>query len=72
VRLLNDDGEPVGDEFKNALWGIESNAGDYLQEVAVELAEDICHKMDTAAAAEAKEQATRDYWASRDVMTVGV
>jgi hypothetical protein len=40
VRLLDDKGEPVGDEFEHALWGIESNAGDYLREVAAELADE--------------------------------
>lgn len=41
VRLLDEAGEPVGDEFEHALWGIESNAGDYLEEVACELAEQV-------------------------------
>lgn len=38
VQALDADGKPMGDEFEHALWGIESNAGDYLKEVAAELA----------------------------------
>lgn len=71
VQLLDEDGEPVGEEYEHALWGIESNADDYLKEVACELAAEICHGLDKTAAAEAKEQETRAYWEARDVMTVG-
>lgn len=41
VQLCDDEGEATGDEFMHALWGIESDAGDYLREVAAELAEQI-------------------------------
>lgn len=71
VQLLDDDGEPVGEEYEHALWGIESNADDYLKEVACELAAEICHGLDKTAAVEVKEQETRAYWEARDVITVG-
>ena len=37
VQRIGPDGEPVGDEFAHALWGVES-CGDYWREVAAELA----------------------------------
>jgi transposase len=37
VQHIGPDGEPVGDEFAHALWGVES-CGDYWREVAAELA----------------------------------
>lgn len=40
VCLLTDDGEPVGDKYAAALWGIESNADDYIHETARELTGD--------------------------------
>ena len=39
VQQLDDEGEPVGDT--DALWSIESDAGDYLMEVAHELADQL-------------------------------
>lgn len=41
VQPLDDDGEPFGGEFDFALWGIESNADDYIREVAAELASQV-------------------------------
>lgn len=41
VQAVDADGAPIGDEFEHALWGIESNAGDYLKEVAAQLAEEV-------------------------------
>lgn len=41
VRALDDDGEPIGDEYAHALWGVESDGGAYLDEVAHELASEI-------------------------------
>ena len=38
VRAVDADGEPMGDEFEHALWGIESNDSDGIREVAEELA----------------------------------
>ena len=41
VRAIDADGMVYGDEFENALWGIESNAGEYLKEVAAQLAGEV-------------------------------
>ena len=38
VAMVNDDDEDITEKYENALWGIESNAGEYLDEVAHELA----------------------------------
>lgn len=77
VQLLDSDGHAVTEQYEHALWGIESDAGDYLQEVARELADQCLHERGetseqlaaarAAAAAEAQEHA---YWESRDVVTV--
>lgn len=70
VRIIGPDGEPVGDDYAHALWGVES-FGDYREEVARDLASEILHERRTewrAALAEARQRA---YWASRDVQTVG-
>lgn len=40
ITLVDDDGNPLPD-FRQSLWGIESEAGDYLTEVAHELADEI-------------------------------
>lgn len=44
VELLDKDGDPTGET--ESLWGIESDAGDYLEEVARELAEEIIHRLE--------------------------
>lgn len=41
VRALDAHGQPVGDEFINAIWGIEFDADDYIKQVARELAEQV-------------------------------
>ena len=41
VQMLDGGGDPIGDKYAHALWGIESNDGDYLREVAEELASQI-------------------------------
>lgn len=41
VQACDADGDPVGDAFEHALWGLESNAGSYLDEVARDLADDL-------------------------------
>lgn len=42
VQALDEDGEPMGDEFEHALWGIESNSDDYIRnEVAQDLAQEL-------------------------------
>lgn len=38
VSLLGPDGEPVGDKYAAALWGIESDCDDYIKEAASDLA----------------------------------
>lgn len=38
VCLLDGDGHPIGNKHASALWGIESNADDYIREVAHDLA----------------------------------
>ncbi len=40
VQRIGPDGEPMGDEFAHALWGVESS-GDYWREVAAELADEM-------------------------------
>lgn len=68
--ITDDDGEPYED-FGHALWGIESNAGDYLREVAADRAEEITRGLEEEQRAADTEAAERAYWASRDVETVG-
>lgn len=38
VSLLGSDGQPVGDKYAAACWGIESDCDDYIKEVARDLA----------------------------------
>ena len=54
VRALNADGAPIGEEFEHARWGIESNADDYLREVARNLADQIPSRIGLLAADMAK------------------
>lgn len=54
VVTLDDEGEPIGDEFEHAVWGIESDADGYHREVAAELADEICAELE----ASAKEEQT--------------
>lgn len=49
VYLADDDGEPMK-EHSASLWGIESNAGEYLETVARELADEIVAEFDKLAA----------------------
>jgi hypothetical protein len=69
VRIIGPGGEPEGDEFEHALWGVESD-GDYWKEVAEELAGDILHEKRKAWRAALRERRERRYWASRDIVTV--
>lgn len=73
--------QDVPTEYASALWGIESDAYEYIAEVAHELADEVISQRRAtwrrvlADAREAKraalvEKAAREYWASRDVMTV--
>lgn len=71
VRIIGADGEPIGDDYMHAIWGIESNAGEYINETACELARDILHERATVWREALREARARRYWASRDVETVG-
>lgn len=74
VEMLGADGAVVAEQ---SLWGIESNAYDYLRDTAHELADEILHERGLtleqrthawrAALTEARE---RRYWAQRDTVTV--
>lgn len=62
----------------DSIWGIESNAGDYLLEVAADCANNCMHAAGIDLASRAKqwraalsEARMRRYWAQRDVQTVG-
>lgn len=70
VRIIGPDGEPVGDDYTHALWGVES-LGDYHEEVARELAGEILHERGQQWREALREARARRYWASRDVQTVG-
>lgn len=70
VQLLGPDGEPVGNEFGHALWGVES-AGDYWEEVARDIADEILSEHRDAWRAALSEARARRYWESRDVVTRG-
>lgn len=70
VRIIGADGEPIGGKFDNALWGVETS-GDYWQEVARELADEILHHRRKAWRDALSEARSVRYWASRDIQTVG-
>lgn len=72
VQLLDADGETIGGEYDFSLWGIESNADEYLQEVARDLAGEILAQRAKAWREHLKEARARKYWESRDVQTTGV
>jgi hypothetical protein len=76
VELLDDEGEPVTERYDYALWGIESDADDYIGEVAKELAgecanaEGITTKQRRAAWLSALHELRESrHWAARDVLT---
>lgn len=69
-----DDDEITSD----SLWGIESNAGDYLLEVAADCADNCVHAAGIDLQTRAKqwraalvEARMRRYWAQRDILTIG-
>jgi len=73
VALLDDDGCPC---VEDSLWGIESDAHDYLEKTAHEIADQILHSRNELP--EQRRQAWRNalhearerrYWAQRDVAT---
>jgi len=69
LLLEDEDGElQPCEEYVDALWGIEfwdydSSKNGYVEETAKELAGEVAHRY-------LKEQAERQAWAERDVMTV--
>lgn len=69
VQIIGADGEPEGDEFEHAIWGVESSGG-YWEEVADDLASQIMHSRATVWRAALKEARARRYWAARGVETV--
>lgn len=76
VQLLDDDGNAITDEYDFALWGIESCAEDYIEEVAHDLALQ-CAQSEGITTEQRKdawrtalrEARERRYWAQRDVVT---
>lgn len=70
VQIIGPDGNPEGDEFTHALWGVESK-GEYWREVASDLADEILDERKTAWMSALREARARKYWASRDVVTIG-
>jgi hypothetical protein len=78
VSRIDEDGEPLDEPYEFALWGIESNAGDHLREVAEENAAQILHanglmpeQKRQAWRAALKEARESRYWAARGVKTMG-
>jgi len=71
VKRVDAEGEELESD---SLWGIESDATDYIAEVARDMAQDMAPEADKerarAAYARRKESAERRYWAQRDVVTV--
>lgn len=71
VLPIGADGEPdEADEYRYALWGIEST-GDYWREVAEECARECLSDRRAAWRAALKEARARKYWAQRDIITTG-
>jgi hypothetical protein len=68
VQIIGPDGEPEGEPFTNAIWGIDSS-GDYWEEVARELADSILFEKREAWRTALKEARERRYWNSQDVVT---
>ncbi|MFM0341157.1 hypothetical protein [Paraburkholderia fungorum] len=62
VELLDEDGEVV-DGVGDSLWGIESEADDYLRQTARDMAEGLALGLQ-------KEACERMYWNARDMVTV--
>jgi hypothetical protein len=71
VRILDPHGDPIGEDYDNAIWGIESSAGEYLQETAAELAGEILRIRGNAWRAALSERRQVKYWEARGVPTVG-
>lgn len=73
VRIIGPDDEPQGEEFENAIWGIEYGSGhwDVWEQFAQELASEILCERRAAWLKALKESRERRYWATRDVTTQG-
>lgn len=76
VQVIGADGEPVGDKFDHAVWGVEyavwgvESCGDYWRTVADDLASEIMSERATVWRAALIEARAKRYWASRDVSTI--
>ena len=70
VRIIGPDGEPDGDKYAHAMWGVES-FGDYWQEVARDIADGILRERGQAWRAALVEAREVKYWCTRDVQTMG-
>lgn len=68
VQLIGPDGEPIGDPYDRAVWGVES-CGEYWREVASDIADEILHERGKAWRIAMREAREVRYWASRDVVT---
>ncbi|ALL68698.1 hypothetical protein K788_0000279 [Paraburkholderia caribensis MBA4] len=62
VELLDGNGE-VADDVNDSLWGIESEAHDYLKETALDMADGLAQGLQ-------REACERLYWNARDMVTV--
>ncbi len=76
VQLLDDEGEPTTERYEYALWGIESDCTEYIEEVARELAHEcasahelLISQRRVAWRAALAERRERTYWESRGVAT---
>lgn len=78
VTRIDDEGEETDDPYAYALWGIESNAGEYLREVAQEQAHEalgdaglLPEQRRAAWRAALTEARERKHWAARGTVTAG-
>jgi len=67
----NMDDDEVEIDYRFALWGIESDADDYIEETAHELIDECIRVLEHEAEQERIEAEEDAYWAARDVMTLG-
>lgn len=70
VQIIGADGEPYGNEFEHALWGVES-CGEYWREVAADLADEILADRRALWREHLRETREVIYWNARDVQTLG-
>jgi len=67
----NMDDDEVEIDYRFALWGIESDADDYIEETAHELIDECIRVLEHEAEQERIEAEEDAYWAARDVITLG-